>query len=141
MKNKSKFRSAIGEHIFKQKYALTTYQTWDEKAKSIVEDVCGGVPPLMNKEDRDQLTQYISDFKFLPGGRYIYYAGRDSKFYNNCDHFGIKYEFPQSKGSLFNQSMQIKESLPVFCRETVTPTEGDLILMSGIRRLCHSGLS
>lgn len=56
------------------------------------------------------------------------------------DHFGIKYEFPQSKGSLFNQSMQIKESLPVFCRETVTPTEGDLILMSGIRRLCHVGM-
>lgn len=38
----------------------------------------------MSKEDREQLLQYIIDMKMLPGGRYIYYAGRSAKFYNNC---------------------------------------------------------
>lgn len=40
--------------------------------------------PLMSKNDRDQLTQYIIEMKFLPGGRYIYYAGRPARYWNNC---------------------------------------------------------
>jgi len=40
--------------------------------------------PLLSKSDRDQLTQYISDMKFIPGGRYLYYAGRPLHAWNNC---------------------------------------------------------
>jgi ribonucleoside-diphosphate reductase alpha chain len=32
----------------------------------------------------DQLKEYITDLKFIPGGRYLYYAGRPNKFFNNC---------------------------------------------------------
>jgi ribonucleoside-diphosphate reductase alpha chain len=38
----------------------------------------------MTKEDKAQLTNYMQDMKFIPGGRYIYYAGRQAKFFNNC---------------------------------------------------------
>lgn len=38
----------------------------------------------MTKEDIAQLIEYMSDMKFIPGGRYLYYAGRPVKFYNNC---------------------------------------------------------
>lgn len=38
----------------------------------------------MSIGDRSQLAQYIKEFKFLPGGRYLYYAGRPFKAYNNC---------------------------------------------------------
>jgi ribonucleoside-diphosphate reductase alpha chain len=38
----------------------------------------------MADEERKTLAQYIKDFKFLPGGRYLYYAGRPYKAYNNC---------------------------------------------------------
>jgi ribonucleoside-diphosphate reductase alpha chain len=38
----------------------------------------------MSEEDRKTLTQYITEMKFLPGGRYIYYSGRKAKFYSNC---------------------------------------------------------
>lgn len=34
--------------------------------------------------DQKQLIEYIRDLKFIPGGRYLYYAGRAAKFYNNC---------------------------------------------------------
>jgi hypothetical protein len=38
----------------------------------------------MSKDDRQQLTQYIKEFKFIPGGRYLWYAGRKNQYFNNC---------------------------------------------------------
>lgn len=38
----------------------------------------------MSREDMRQLAEYITDMKFIPGGRYLYYAGRPNKFFNNC---------------------------------------------------------
>jgi len=38
----------------------------------------------MSVEDRKQLVQYMIDFKMVAGGRYLYYAGRPNKAYNNC---------------------------------------------------------
>jgi ribonucleoside-diphosphate reductase alpha chain len=84
------FKSSFAENVFRNKYARYTGQTWAQKAKEIVDDVCGrGVHnqhahPLMSESDRKQLEQYIREFKFLPGGRYIYYAGRAASFWNNC---------------------------------------------------------
>jgi ribonucleoside-diphosphate reductase alpha chain len=77
----SKFRNSFGENIFKNKYALSPEQTWAEKAHDIVHDVTDN---LMGKEDQRALEDYITKFAFLPGGRYIYYAGRQASFYNNC---------------------------------------------------------
>lgn len=86
--NKSKFRSQLGENVFRFKYAQGPEDTWDACAERIVDDVCGTrngtTVALMSKEDRDALTQYIKDFKFLPGGRYIYYSGRPNHYFNNC---------------------------------------------------------
>lgn len=36
------------------------------------------------KDAKSQLVEYIRDMKFIPGGRYIYYAGRLKPFFNNC---------------------------------------------------------
>jgi len=38
----------------------------------------------MPKDQVDQLIRYVQEMKFIPGGRYLYYAGRQAKFYNNC---------------------------------------------------------
>ena len=84
----SKFRSQLSENVFRFKYAQGPADTWDQVSERIVEDVCGTrwgkEHALMSKEDRDQLVQYIKEFKFLPGGRYIYYAGRPNSYFNNC---------------------------------------------------------
>jgi len=83
-----KFRNTFGENIFRFKYAQGPGDTWDKLAERLVDDVCGtrgGVlPALMSVEDRKHLAQAIKEFKFLPGGRYLYYAGRPYKAYNNC---------------------------------------------------------
>ncbi|MGE8142296.1 hypothetical protein ACQKOE_10000 [Novosphingobium sp. NPDC080210] len=38
----------------------------------------------MAPSEVSQLTQYMKEMKFIPGGRYLYYAGRPNPFYNNC---------------------------------------------------------
>ena len=82
------FRSKFSEDIFNLKYAHTGCDTWEQLSRVLVEDVCGdlraGEHPLMRKEERQELQKLITELKFVPGGRYIYYAGRDRRFYNNC---------------------------------------------------------
>lgn len=79
--NNPMFRSKFSEDIFKFKYAHDGCETWADLARTLVEDVCG---EHMTKEDRSQLQKYITELKFIPGGRYLYYAGRPNKFFNNC---------------------------------------------------------
>mgnify|MGYP000553522823 FL=1 len=78
------FRSKFSEDIFNHKYRHQGAETWAALAKTLVNDVCSVAGEAMSKEDRDQLEAYIRDMKFLPGGRYLYYAGRPNKFFNNC---------------------------------------------------------
>lgn len=84
----NEFRNQFGENIFRYKYAQGPSDTWSKLADRLVEDVCGSrwgtTSVLMSGDDRKQLAQYIKDFKFLPGGRYLYYSGRPYKAYNNC---------------------------------------------------------
>ena len=47
----------------------------------MVNDVC---KDNLSDDDKDTLIQHITNLKFLPGGRYLYYAGRHRKFFNNC---------------------------------------------------------
>ena len=75
------FRSKFSEDIFNQKYKHEGAETWDALSKTLVEDVCCD---HMSTNDKDQLIEYIQTMKFIPGGRYLYYAGRPNKFFNNC---------------------------------------------------------
>jgi ribonucleoside-diphosphate reductase alpha chain len=83
-----RFKTSFAKNIFQQKYAQGGNDTWDALADRIVEDVCGSrwgtQPVLMSDGDRAQLAEYIKKMQFVPGGRYLYYAGRPYKAYNNC---------------------------------------------------------
>jgi len=84
---KSYFNNPFSETIFKVKYAQGPDDTWGALAKRVVNHVCGdwgNRNALMSKDDRQQLTQYIKEFKFIPGGRYLWYAGRKNQYFNNC---------------------------------------------------------
>ena len=82
------FRSRFSEDIFNLKYSHPGADTWEELAHTLVEDVCGdlrsGERDLITKDEKAQLKKYIRDLKFVPGGRYLYYAGRKNRYYNNC---------------------------------------------------------
>lgn len=90
------FRSKFSEDIFNQKYKHERAETWEQLAETLVKDVNGTLdiyqPGViisnndghLSKTEEDQLIQYIKELKFIPGGRYLYYAGRKKKFFNNC---------------------------------------------------------
>ena len=84
----NRFKNSFAENIFKNKYAQGPNDTWDALADRLVEDVCGSRwgkdKPIMSQEDRDYLAQYIKEMKFVPGGRYLWYAGRGNSYFNNC---------------------------------------------------------
>jgi len=75
------FRSKFSEDIFYNKYSHEGAETLHELACTLVEDVC---QTNLDKDEKEALIDHISNLRFLPGGRYLYYAGRDKKFFNNC---------------------------------------------------------
>ena len=84
----SEFRNSFAESIFYLKYAQGNNDSWHNLAIRLVDDVCGtmGVQqhPLLSTSEREYLIELIRTFKFIPGGRYLYYAGRQAHFWNNC---------------------------------------------------------
>ncbi len=77
----TEFRTPLGEKIFNQKYKHEGANTWAELARTLTEDVIGDKVP---KDVKQEIERIIREQKFLPGGRYLYYAGRPVRFYNNC---------------------------------------------------------
>ena len=75
------FRNKFSEDIFNLKYKHDGCETWELLSNSVVKDVCDD---LLTKEEQSMLSGFIRDMKFIPGGRYLYYAGRQNRFYNNC---------------------------------------------------------
>jgi ribonucleoside-diphosphate reductase alpha chain len=75
------FRSQFSETIFYQKYAHEGCEDWASLCIVLVNDVCAD---RLSKSEKDALIKAMQDLKFIPGGRYLYYAGRSSKFFNNC---------------------------------------------------------
>lgn len=89
MKSKSVFKTEFAERVFRLRYAQGPNDTWEELARRVVEDVCGrrwGTEPfaLISPDEQKLLVKYITEMKFIPGGRYLYYAGRPLHFFNNC---------------------------------------------------------
>ncbi len=75
------FRTQFSEDIFNAKYKHENASTWAELSHTLVEDVCRD---QMTYDEKDTLIKYITDLKFVPGGRYLFYAGKKRKFFNNC---------------------------------------------------------
>ncbi len=82
MINKSNiFRTEFSESIFNHKYKHEGADTWEELSKTLIEDVCKS---NMSIEDKEKLIEIHSKMQFIAGGRYLYYAGRANKYFNNC---------------------------------------------------------
>jgi ribonucleoside-diphosphate reductase alpha chain len=103
------FKTDFAAKIFHNKYSHEGKHTWESLAETVVEDVCGSrwgtTAPLMSPEERQQLTEYIRLMKFIPGGRYLYYAGRPAKFFNNCYLLRAEEDTREEWGAFANRAM------------------------------------
>lgn len=79
--SKNIFRTKFSEDIFNHKYRHEGAETWEQLASTLVDDVCRD---KISNSEKDELKKIISEMKFIPGGRYLYYAGRSFKAFNNC---------------------------------------------------------
>ena len=79
------FRSELAETVFNNKYRHEGAETWGELAETLIEHVLGDQQEGQTwKDTKRVLVSYIKDMKFIPGGRYLYYSGRQKPFFNNC---------------------------------------------------------
>lgn len=79
--NKDYFRTEFSESIFNYKYKHEGAENWGELSKTLVTDVCRD---YLSEEEKNQLIEMHSNMEYIAGGRYLYYAGRPYKAFNNC---------------------------------------------------------
>src|SRR6185369_15937475 len=75
------FRTEFSESIFNNKYKHEDAETWEELSDTLVKDVCR---EYLTDEEKQELIEIHSQMQFIAGGRYLYYAGRLNKYFNNC---------------------------------------------------------
>ena len=75
------FFTELAENVYGFKYANDSDWDWYTNTSALVQEVSEG--NLTDDEEHD-IREAINDMKFMPGGRYIYYAGRSANFWNNC---------------------------------------------------------
>lgn len=75
------FSNAFSQQTFLSKYSLNGQETWEQTARRVTEAVCSQLVPQQTKE---KIFELIRDRKFIPGGRYLYSAGRPFHQVNNC---------------------------------------------------------
>ena len=79
------FSTTFSEGIFEQRYSQdmvveTKKETWWETANRVAHSVLGP----FDKRIADDVAELIYQRKFIPGGRYLYCAGRPNHQINNC---------------------------------------------------------
>lgn len=75
------FGTKFAQDIYLQKYSLDKQEKWEDTCKRVVSSVCG---QLLDKEDQEAIFQLMLNRQFIPGGRYLYSAGRPWHQVNNC---------------------------------------------------------
>lgn len=75
------FSSKFAQDIYLQKYSKDGVETWSDTARRVTEAVCS---QLLDKQTKEKIYNSILERKFIPGGRYLYSAGREFHQVNNC---------------------------------------------------------
>lgn len=103
------FKTDFAKTIFQTKYANGPDDDWGALAERLVDDVCGTrggqETALMSESDRKDLAEFIKEFKFVPGGRYLWYAGKPNHYYNNCFLLRAEYDTREEWADLIQRSV------------------------------------
>lgn len=75
------FSNKFAQDIYMQKYSLEGQEKWQDTCKRVVDAVCA---QLLDTKSKEKMLKYMIERKFIPGGRYLYSAGRSFHQVNNC---------------------------------------------------------
>lgn len=84
---KDVFGSSFAQNIYTQKYSMNGQEVWKDTCKRVVDAVTGQYLP---SELKQEIYQAMLTRKFIPGGRYLYSAGREFHQVNNCFLFRVE---------------------------------------------------
>ena len=70
--------------IFKDRYAFTESETWDEACKRVAHQMASAEVPEKQKIYLDKFYQALASNSFVPGGRIWYNSGRNNPQLLNC---------------------------------------------------------
>lgn len=76
--------SPFAQSIFERTYAITPEETWTECAWRVADHVAD------DDKQRQDFFEIIRDRVFMPGGRYLYTAGRKKFMNSNCYGFMVE---------------------------------------------------
>jgi ribonucleoside-diphosphate reductase alpha chain len=79
--------SDFARTIYEQKYAWKDeygIEDWPQTAERVVTHVLGSLGYTSDDSEFQKLVQFISERKFMPGGRYLYASGRGLHQTQNC---------------------------------------------------------
>ncbi len=79
--------SPWASQIHKSKYSLSGKETWEDTARRVVKSV---VSPVFPAGNYFPTVERIKKRQLLPGGRYLYAAGRKIPAINNCFLFTVE---------------------------------------------------
>src|SRR3954467_5068898 len=85
--------------VYKQKYSFDGVEEWPDTAERVVRNVMEPYLP----ELVDKTVALIRERKFLPGGRYLYAAGREKHQVQNCLLLTVE-DNKESIGDLYNRA-------------------------------------
>ena len=74
--------SPFAETVMRARYSHEGKESWSDIARRVSTNVLGAVDAP--KDLVDETTRLIAERKFMPGGRYLYAAGRDFHQVQNC---------------------------------------------------------
>jgi len=75
------FSNSFSFDIYKQKYSMNGQEAWSDTCRRVTESVCN---QLLDTKTKEKIYRYMLDRKFIPGGRYLYSAGRSFHQISNC---------------------------------------------------------
>ena len=75
------FSNKFANDIYLQKYSLDGAEKWKDTCRRVVTAVCG---QLLDTDTQEKIYKLMVERKFIPGGRYLYSAGRPFHQVNNC---------------------------------------------------------
>ena len=133
------FSTKFAQDVYLHKYSKDGVEKWADTAKRVTEAVCS---QLLDSKTKEEIYNIILERKFIPGGRYLYSAGREFHQVNNCfdgnerfitrngvkclaETVGQKVEIKNWKGEWEEAEVQSFGKQPLF---KITFSNGDSVL-------------
>ena len=122
------FGSKFAQDIYLQKYSLGGQEKWEDTCARVVSAVCG---QLLIHEEQAKLIELMVERKFIPGGRYLYSAGRPWHQVNNCFLFRAEDSREAWSDAMFQATSALMSGGGIGFDYSLLRPEGALIRRTG----------